>query len=242
MNLTKKISCLPIIIFSISVLVVSLLKIQIVSAAPICYKEIYLENKPYYMKTGDCPKTEFFDANSSKCYITYSSDAAVLSPFDNEDLCIQHMKEKMNYPGARSIPITCPYSDTTGTPNDISKCPYKDGEFGVLNPEYINNGKNPGVTRDNIQGDQAAYESCNTVEGCDFVTKFINPTIKFLTAGVGLIVTAMVIVAGIQYSTAGADPQKVSAARKKIINALIALVTYIFFFAILQWLLPKGLI
>lgn len=93
-----------------------------------------------------------------------------------------------------------------------------------------------------VTGDRAAFESCNDVDNCDFIDKFVNPAIKFLSAGVGLIVTIMIIVAGIQYSSAGSDPQKVVAAKGKIANAIIALVTYIFSFGLLQWLWPGGIL
>ena len=98
----------------------------------------------------------------------------------------------------------------------------------------------PGYGRTN--GDKAAFESCDSLDKCDFMDKFVNPAIKFLSAGVGLIVTIMIIIAGIQYSMAGGDPQKVAAAKSKIANAILALVTYIFFFALLQWLWPGGLV
>jgi hypothetical protein len=72
------------------------------------------------------------------------------------------------------------------------------------------------------------------------VSVYINKATQFLSAGVGIIVIVMVIIAGIQYSTAGGDPQKVAAARTKIFNAILALVAFIFLFAFLQWLLPGG--
>lgn len=65
--------------------------------------------------------------------------------------------------------------------------------------------------------------------------------INFMSFGVGIIVVGMIIVGGIQYTTSGGVPQKIEAARKRITNAVIALVLYIFMFAILQWLIPGGL-
>ena len=65
--------------------------------------------------------------------------------------------------------------------------------------------------------------------------------INILAGLVGGIVVIMIIVGGIQYSTAGDDPQKVQGAKKKISNALLALFTFIFMFAFLQWVVPGGL-
>lgn len=65
--------------------------------------------------------------------------------------------------------------------------------------------------------------------------------INFISVGVGVIVTAMIIIGGIQYSSAGGNPQKVQAAKNRIVNAIIALVAYFFLFAFLQWLVPGGI-
>lgn len=64
--------------------------------------------------------------------------------------------------------------------------------------------------------------------------------INLLAAGVGVVVTIMIIVGGIQYASAGANPQMVQAAKKKIINAIIALIAFFFLYAFLQWLVPGG--
>ncbi len=64
--------------------------------------------------------------------------------------------------------------------------------------------------------------------------------IRFLSAGVGLVVIASVVFAGIQYSLAGSDPQTVTKAKKRITNSIIALIVYIFAFAIINYLVPGG--
>ncbi|MCA9344968.1 hypothetical protein KC946_03965 [Candidatus Saccharibacteria bacterium] len=87
-----------------------------------------------------------------------------------------------------------------------------------------------------------SFSRCNDTEECDITRKLVDPAIKLLTFGVGIVVTTMIIIAGIQYSSAGNDPQKVSAAKSKISNAILALLTYIFFLGLLQWLWPGGLV
>jgi len=69
----------------------------------------------------------------------------------------------------------------------------------------------------------------------------LNAVINFIGVGVGVIVVIMVIVGGIQYITAGSNPQGVSAAKKRIFNAILALVAYVLLFSFMQWLLPGGL-
>jgi predicted small integral membrane protein len=72
------------------------------------------------------------------------------------------------------------------------------------------------------------------------IVKDLNDIIKFLSAGVGVIVTGAIIVGGIQYMTAGDNPSAVAEAKKRITNALIALVVFFFMFMFLQWLIPGG--
>lgn len=86
------------------------------------------------------------------------------------------------------------------------------------------------------------FDGTCTSDDCSIISRIINPAIAVLSAGVGLVVTVMIIIAGIQYTMAGDDPQKVMAAKSKIQNAVLALVTYIFFFGLLQWLWPGGII
>lgn len=73
------------------------------------------------------------------------------------------------------------------------------------------------------------------------ITKDLQLIVNVLSAGVGIVVIAMIIVGGIQYSIAGDNSQAVTAAKQRISNALLALVAYLFIFAFLQWLIPGGL-
>jgi hypothetical protein len=69
----------------------------------------------------------------------------------------------------------------------------------------------------------------------------IQDVLNFLSIGVGVVVVIMIIIGGIQYSASGGNPNTVQEAKKKIYNAIIALLAYIFLYAILQWLVPGGL-
>lgn len=64
--------------------------------------------------------------------------------------------------------------------------------------------------------------------------------IRFLSAGVGLVVIASIIVGGIQYTTSGGDPQNVTKAIKRIRSSIVALVIFIFLYAIINYLVPLG--
>ncbi|HEU4914809.1 MAG TPA: hypothetical protein VFT16_05440 [Candidatus Saccharimonadales bacterium] len=88
----------------------------------------------------------------------------------------------------------------------------------------------------------SAAKTCSGGDCSGLITKYVNPFIKLLSALVGIIVVVSIVVAGIQYSSAGGDPSKVVAARKRIMNAIVAFLAYLFMFAFLQWLLPGGII
>jgi hypothetical protein len=62
--------------------------------------------------------------------------------------------------------------------------------------------------------------------------------IRLLSDGVGIVVIASVVVAGIQFTTARNDPQNVANATNRIRASLIALLIFIFAYAILNYIIP----
>lgn len=64
--------------------------------------------------------------------------------------------------------------------------------------------------------------------------------IRFLSAGVGLIVLASVIIGGIQYTISRGDPNATQAAIKRLVSSVVALLVYIFAYAILNFVVPGG--
>ncbi len=73
------------------------------------------------------------------------------------------------------------------------------------------------------------------------IVKDLNTVVNFLSGLVGVVVVGVIILGGIQYATAGDKADAVSAAKKRIVNGLIALVAFLFIFAFLQWLIPGGI-
>lgn len=115
-------------------------------------------------------------------------------------------------------------------------------------PDNAKNNTNQQVTPDKITNEERKKLADCTPDHAQECLK-ANPLvqwsqtlIKLLGMGVGVIVTIMIIVGGIQYSAAGPNPQAVSAAKKKILNAIIALLAYFFLFAFMQWLVPGGIL
>ena len=64
--------------------------------------------------------------------------------------------------------------------------------------------------------------------------------IRFLSIGVGVVIVASTVWAGVQYTTARDDPNAVGAAKERIMNNFIALLVYIFAYAILNFVIPAG--
>ena len=85
-----------------------------------------------------------------------------------------------------------------------------------------------------------ANQKC-TKNSCDLIKKYVNPAIEVVTAIFGLIAIASLIMGGIQYSASAGDPQKVTEAKKRISNTLLAIIAYLLLFSFLQFLIPGGL-
>lgn len=74
------------------------------------------------------------------------------------------------------------------------------------------------------------------------ITSYIVVFINILSGLVGVVVIGVLVVSGIQYSASSGDPSAAAAARKKIINALLALVMFAFMYGFMQWLVPGGVL
>ncbi len=74
------------------------------------------------------------------------------------------------------------------------------------------------------------------------IINILRIVIKVAAAGVGLVVAAMIVVAGIQYSTSQGNPQRTVAAKQRLINAIIGLIMFIFATVILNYVVPGGII
>lgn len=66
--------------------------------------------------------------------------------------------------------------------------------------------------------------------------------VNVMSAAVGVIVIIMIVLGGIQYSAAGGNPNATAAAKKRILNAILALVAYFMLFMAFQWLVPGGIL
>lgn len=74
------------------------------------------------------------------------------------------------------------------------------------------------------------------------IINLVFSLIRFLTFGIGILIIFSIILSGFQYMTAQGNSQTTGKALKRIFNAVIALLLYIFAFAIMNYLVPGGLI
>jgi hypothetical protein len=74
------------------------------------------------------------------------------------------------------------------------------------------------------------------------IFKDVSAIIDVLAAGVGIVVTGSIIWGGVQYTIAGNNANTVSAAKKRILDSLVALFIFFFMFAFLEWIVPGGII
>lgn len=76
---------------------------------------------------------------------------------------------------------------------------------------------------------------------CGIVAQ-LNIFINILAAVVGIVIVVMIVWGGIQYTMSRDNPQQTAAAKEHIKNAILALVVYIFSIALLNWLVPGGIL
>ncbi|GAC1481311.1 MAG: hypothetical protein NVS1B7_1750 [Candidatus Saccharimonadales bacterium] len=91
-------------------------------------------------------------------------------------------------------------------------------------------------------------EKCLQNSSPPVCTTEINPIVdamyailRFLSAGVGLLIVISVIIAGIQFTTSKGDPGATAKAIERVRSTVFALLLYIFAFALLNFLVPGGL-
>lgn len=91
--------------------------------------------------------------------------------------------------------------------------------------------------KDNVSGGD-----CSSINNCGIIDKYINPAINVMSVIFGIIVVISIVIGGIQYSSSAGDPAKVTAAKKRISNAILSLVAFMLLYAIIDFFLPGGLI
>ena len=74
------------------------------------------------------------------------------------------------------------------------------------------------------------------------IVNYLRGWLFLLNLAVPGVILLMIIISGVQYITAGANSAAVKGAKDRLVNSMIALVLYLMMFAILQFLVPGGVL
>ncbi len=85
-------------------------------------------------------------------------------------------------------------------------------------------------------------EICGEQTRGGVIMTYVRAIIRFMGSLVGLVIIMMIIIGGVQYLTAAGNPSQVAAAKSRIQNAITGLFLFIFMYAILNYLVPGGII
>lgn len=102
----------------------------------------------------------------------------------------------------------------------------------------------PGLVWQSVHAGPAIDQPCDPGRAGDacvsFIEQYINPFITLLTVSIGVIAAISLVVAGVQYASAGSDPGKVQKAKDRIGKTLLGVLAYLFLFAFLNYIVPGG--
>lgn len=122
--------------------------------------------------------------------------------------------------------------------------------FGGTQPVGTPPAQTPGAGPGEGSEYLASYQvgDCQTTNGGELdesncgIIAYLVIGIRVLSGLVAVVVVGSIIYGGIQYSSAGSEAQKVSAAKERIRNSIIALFFFIFMFGFLNYLVPGGVL
>ncbi|HEX3081684.1 MAG TPA: hypothetical protein VHQ86_00350 [Candidatus Saccharimonadia bacterium] len=86
------------------------------------------------------------------------------------------------------------------------------------------------------------YEVPNDPASGGAIVFYLKWVLKFLSALIGVIIILMIVISGIQYMTSAGNSSRISGAKTRLVSAFIALVLFMFMFAILNFLIPGGIL
>ncbi len=167
---------------------------------------------------------------------------------DNEDQKVLGACEAGYFIGIEHPADSSPCSDSySGDSKALHACKSIGFPLGKTDPLKIkpSGSATPGTKTPSCDGSSCAPtptgagQNCDENQ-CDLINLYVNPTIRILSILVGLVVAASLVLGGVQYAASSGDPQKVSAAKSRITNTLMAFFAYAFLYAFLNFLIPGG--
>lgn len=74
------------------------------------------------------------------------------------------------------------------------------------------------------------------------IVAFMKTVLQFMAGGIGIALVGGLVTGGVVIMTARANPQQIQKGEEIIRNAIIAIALYVFMFAIVNFLIPGGLL
>jgi hypothetical protein len=74
------------------------------------------------------------------------------------------------------------------------------------------------------------------------IVAYLILILRLLSTLIGGIIILMLVLAGVQYILSTGDPAKVKNAKKRVVNSITALVLFLMMYAILNFLIPGGVL
>lgn len=221
-----------------------------------CYKVEFM-GAGQYIGMGQPQKVDCAEVQGkdyAQCYVVreYTVGGKQVKATKKEP-CTAELQAKITANTGKSVqPNTCYIIDVTATGNTFTAGSIDCGaaatqewnSVGALNQAKAveaQDARNQ-AAQQQFEKDQDRVD-CGTAQECldrNQLTKYLVTAINFLSGAVAIVVTIVIVMAGIQYSTAGGDPGKTAQAKKHILNAIIALLAYFTLFMFMQWLVPGG--
>ncbi len=179
----------------------------------------YIETGPFQVSadTHTCPQP---DAQGRTAYVDPNGNAIAGAPLAS-DCYVRSTSGSGSFATIRYTRQNC--SDLEALRNVAVN---NAGGSSTGEPTYVKN---------DCEGENLDKNNCGIIK---YLVLFIN----VLSGAVGLVVVGSIIYGGIQYSSAGSDPAKISAAKNRIRDSIMALLFFLFAYSILNWLVPGGVL
>jgi hypothetical protein len=84
--------------------------------------------------------------------------------------------------------------------------------------------------------------SVDNTGGGGAILVYLRWVLKLLSSAIGIVIVMMIVLSGLQYITSTGDPGRIKNAKGRLQNAIIALVLFLSMFAILNFLVPGGIL
>lgn len=147
---------------------------------------------------------------------------------------------KPAYADPVSTEVTCADGTTVTAPKIGPTLDTQDFIAACGSRGYDGPGTPGGEPSDESSGESAGSSSDVGGTGSAELDDWLNKVVNLLSALVGLAIVVSLVVAGVQYITARDNANQVSAAKNRIMMAVLGFALFLMGYAFLQWLIPGG--